>query len=101
MKMSINKVEIKYDTLEFIMLQIERNIYELKRRYNSDDLKILMPNWIKGIFYSYHRQKVSIIDFNYLYGVEILPHYKNEIVVFNDNYSVNNVNQYLVITVEL
>lgn len=98
--MSTKKIEIKYDTLEFIMHQIENNILELKRKNDSDDLKILMPKWIKACFRMHFQNKLGSRDFNYLYGVEIIPHYKNEIVVFNDNYSVNNVNQHLVITIE-
>jgi len=100
LKMSTRIIEIDNDTLDFIMDQLEKNILVLKHRHSSEQLKILMPNWLKGILYSYYRQKVSIRDFNYLFGIKIGSHYKNEIVVFNENYSFDSVNHHLIITIQ-
>lgn len=81
---------IMHSSIESAIHFIKKSIYELEELgIHPNNIKILIPNFYKGIIFTYNRQ---MIQFNgdpenkIFCGKEILPHYKNEIVVFDEKY---------------
>lgn len=82
--------------------QLEHEVYS-----NEDEIKILCPNWLLDAYAHYLNSK--IFNFNYLenkgarffMGKEILPHYKNEIVVYYTRFLENKQSKYFTFDLEV
>ncbi len=80
-----NVIELKIET---IIIFVMKSTFDFKNEnINPEDIKILMPLHIKDALQAYNRRQLAYIfsdvsPVNAIDNVEILPHYKNEIVVF-------------------
>src|SRR5690606_16990997 len=92
--MSINIIEIENNLYDRVCVFTHESIYKLIKRNNipREEIKIMIPEWLLS-FLSYQikvKSRFLLDSTSSLYGVEILPHYQNEVVVFYKKFSVNN-----------
>lgn len=92
--MNINIIEIENNLYDRVSVFTLESIYELIKRNNipREEIKILIPEWLLSFLnYQIKEKSCFLIDSpSSLYGVEILSHYQNEVVVFYKKFSVNN-----------
>lgn len=78
---------------------LRSTIYEFKEmNIRSNELLITLPNWLKHILRSYPMQyavpsdlePVQLYEINKYFDIEVQPHYKDEVVVFFQNYHLGN-----------
>jgi hypothetical protein len=76
---------------------IRQSVYDLKHLTNSHrDIKVAIPSWILYLFKNYPMYEYRSLDTprnqlseNLFCGIEVQPHFKNEIVVFYTDYHIN------------
>lgn len=81
-------MEISYSSIETVFIFIRKSVYELENKgIHQNDIKVLMPNFFKRIMQTYYNELLPFDNkSDLIFNVKIVPHYKNEIVVFNENY---------------
>lgn len=93
-----NKVlhKISYEKLDEIFNFVRHSIYQLKElNLRNEDIKILMPSWFKFVMehsytrYTYYRTAEQQLIEAKFFDIEVLPHFKNEIVVYCKEFYLN------------
>lgn len=82
---------LTYDQLDNIFYFIRKSIIELRsQNIHKDFIRILMPETVKEFLHMNYRRPVDFSSTtldqyleNKLLDIEVLPHYKNEIVVYS------------------
>lgn len=96
------KIEITHSLIENIFNFIKRSSYELENsNYFQEEIKVMMPNYLKRNLQEYYNNTMtSCTEDSTLFGLEILPHYKDEVVVFYENY-FKTTNHFKILNLEL
>lgn len=94
--------KIEYTHVESVFNFIRKSLGELEdNNFYRDNIKIMMPNYFKRILQEYYNNTMSSsTECSSILRLEILPHYKNEVVVFYENY-FNSDNHYKVLNLEI
>ena len=87
-------MEITYSKIETVFNFIRKSVYELENKgIHVTEIKVLIPNFFKRTIQTYYEHTLPLDNkHNRIFDVEIVPHYKNEIVVFHENFFKNHDN---------
>ena len=89
---------ITISQLNHILYFITKSLYSFHYLSNQrEDFRVLMPEWIitmlinnnNSILNDFRNTSKELTN-NKIFGVEVYPHYKNEIVVYNINFFFNS-----------
>lgn len=90
-------MKISKTTIEEITSFIGRESFELKAKLKHEDsnkVVVAIPDWLFSIFKYYYNINVSGLpelegSLSYFYGCRIQPHFKDEVVVFYQDYHLD------------
>ncbi|AMA48972.1 hypothetical protein [Flavobacterium covae] len=94
--------ETTEDKLHNLISEIGRKTYDVLENTDGrrENIKILMPEWLKELIINYNRANVSINlqhKSNEIYGCEVLPNYQNEIVIYNKYFNPKHESTHYII----